>query len=267
MRRRTTSTASSKSSQSDSIIHGGGGDNQELDTLYDYLAKIILLGPSGCGKSCILHRFVKGEWKVLSSQTIGVEFSSKIVKVGSTGVKLQLWDTAGQERFRSLTRGYYRGSAGVVLVYDITNRDSFRKLPEFMADIKALTPSTVSVVVVANKIDVEEEEEHVTDAEVTEFCQRETNIPIVNASAYNGQNIDELFDRLTSMIVTKIELGVIDPEDMDSGVQYGQVPRWDSTISKNNGGSILKLLGGSRGRSTNGMSGRLDSQAQRSNCC
>lgn len=63
--------------------------------MYDYLAKIILLGPSGCGKSCLLHRFVKGEWRVLSSQTIGVEFASKIVRIGTGArrkrVKLQLW--------------------------------------------------------------------------------------------------------------------------------------------------------------------------------
>uniref|UniRef100_A0A060T7H0 ARAD1C28160p n=1 Tax=Blastobotrys adeninivorans TaxID=409370 RepID=A0A060T7H0_BLAAD len=88
MRRRApSSTSSLKSSVNDSII-----ENQELDPLYDYLAKIILLGPSGCGKSCLLHRFVNDEWKVLSSQTIGVEFSFKIVKCGqgSRGVKLQV---------------------------------------------------------------------------------------------------------------------------------------------------------------------------------
>lgn len=76
--------------------------------MYDYLAKVILLGPSGTGKSCLLHRFVKDEWRILSSQTIGVEFASKIVKVGTQGrrrrIKLQLWDTAGTERFRSVSR-------------------------------------------------------------------------------------------------------------------------------------------------------------------
>lgn len=258
MRRRATSTTSSKSSQSE--LYG----DQELDTLYEYLAKVILLGPSGCGKSCILHRFVKGEWKVLSSQTIGVEFSSKIVKVAqTTGVKLQLWDTAGQERFRSLTRGYYRGSAGVVLVYDITNRESFEKLGEFMSDVKALTPSTVSVVVVANKVDLLDEDpelEEVSQAEVLEFCNRNGNIPVINASALTGRNVDEIFDRLSSMIVTKIELGVINPEDMDAGVQYGQVPRWDGTIGRSNNRSLLTLLGGTRNH-TPSQPGR------RSGCC
>jgi small GTP-binding protein len=95
-----------------------------LGSMYDYLVKFILIGPSGCGKSCFLHRFIRDEWKALSSHTIGVEFANKIIRLGSGSrrkrLKLQLWDTAGQERFRSVTRSYYRGAAGALLVYDIT---------------------------------------------------------------------------------------------------------------------------------------------------
>ncbi|KAF2453400.1 hypothetical protein BDY21DRAFT_355751 [Lineolata rhizophorae] len=87
VRQRAPSTTSTNSSV-------GVQTNQELGSMYDYLAKIILLGPSGCGKSCLLHRFVKNEWRVLTSQTIGVEFASKIVKVGSGArrkrIKLQV---------------------------------------------------------------------------------------------------------------------------------------------------------------------------------
>ncbi|CAI4218895.1 unnamed protein product [Parascedosporium putredinis] len=122
---------------------------QELGSMYDYLAKIILLGPSGSGKSCLLHRFVKNEWRVLSSQTIGVEFSSKIIKVGTGArrkrIKLQLWDTAGTERFRSVSRSYYRGAAGAILVYDITSHTSFRAIQPFLNDARALaSPSSAS---------------------------------------------------------------------------------------------------------------------------
>src|ERR1700761_8760155 len=110
--------------------------------MYDYLAKIVLIGPSGAGKSCLLHRFVKSEWRILSSQTIGVEFASKIVKVGSSPhhtkrIKLQLWDTAGTERFRSVSRSYYRGAAGAVLVYDVANLATFQALPTFLSDVRA----------------------------------------------------------------------------------------------------------------------------------
>jgi small GTP-binding protein len=251
MRRRAPSTASSKSSVTDSIIA-----EQELDSLYDYLAKIILLGPSGCGKSCILHRFVQEEWKVLTSQTIGVEFSSKIVKVGQgptkRNLKLQLWDTAGQERFRSLTRGYYRGSAGVLLVYDISNRESFDKLGEFLADVKSLTAPNVSIIVIANKVDLQDEADPSTVvrmSEVLDFCARNDNLPLIHTSALSGQNIEEAFTRLASMILTKVELGVVDPEDIDSGVQYGEVPRWDSTLPRSRGTlSLGGLFGGRRQR-------------------
>lgn len=280
MRRRTVSTSSSRSSITGSFV----SETQELDSLYDFLAKIILLGPSGCGKSCILHRFVKGDWKVLTSQTVGVEFSSKIVKVGQgprlKRLKLQLWDTAGQERFRSLTRGYYRGSAGVLLVYDITSRASFAALSDFLADVRALTSPSVSIVVLGNKADLLETTDPtalVPESEVADFCMDHSSgtgsingsgggggggstnnsnggpssysknstssstflgsdISFLTTSALTGENIDESFRLLAGMILTKIEMGVIDPENMDSGVQYGDVPRWDRNSTRRGGG-------------------------------
>lgn len=243
MRKRTPST-SSKSSATDSILM-----DQELDSLYDYLAKIILLGSSGTGKSCLLHRFVEGDWRIMTSQTIGVEFSSKIIKVGEgsnkRNIKLQLWDTAGQERFRSLTRGYYRGSAGVLLVYDISTRETFEQLGQFLVDVKALTTPTVSIVVVANKVDLKHEvdpSQLVSNAEVMEFCVKNGDLPLMYTSAKTGFNVEEAFERLASIILTKIELGIIDPENIDCGVQYGEIPRWDSTIPRNS--KILGLIGG-----------------------
>ncbi|KAH8160150.1 hypothetical protein CIB48_g8093 [Xylaria polymorpha] len=136
---------------------GTAGD-QELGSMYDYLAKIILLGPSGTGKSCLLHRFVKNEWRVLSSQTIGVEFASKIIKVGTGArrkrIKLQLWDTAGTERFRSVSRSYYRGAAGAILVYDITSHNSFRGLQPFLNDARALASPNLTLLLAGNKLDL-----------------------------------------------------------------------------------------------------------------
>ncbi|XP_076315775.1 ras-related protein Rab-4B-like [Tachypleus tridentatus] len=87
---------------------------------YDFLFKFLVIGSAGTGKSCLLHQFIENKFKAESSHTIGVEFGSKVVNVGGRSVKLQIWDTAGQERFRSVTRSYYRGAAGALLVYDIT---------------------------------------------------------------------------------------------------------------------------------------------------
>ena len=149
-RQRRGSTTSSRSAERDAPA----GTGQEMASMYDYLAKVILLGPSGCGKSCLLHRFVKGEWRILSSQTIGVEFASKIVKVGTQGrrkrIKLQLWDTAGTERFRSVSRSYYRGAAGAILVYDISSQSSFAQLPTFLNDARALASPQLTTVLAVN---------------------------------------------------------------------------------------------------------------------
>ena len=243
--------------------------------MYDYLAKVILLGPSGCGKSCILHRFIKGEWRVLTSQTIGVEFASKIVKVGNQGsrkrVKLQLWDTAGTERFRSVSRSYYRGAAGAVLVYDISNQGSFAQLPTFLNDARALASPQLSVVLAGNKTDVLDpsvsqdlrdefgsvpsnrsstvgpslgSQQRATTSEAGRAVQQATaanwagqnRIPAsIEVSALSGDGVDEVFNKLARTILTRIELGEIDPDDPMSGIQYG-----DADYYRYDDGSSIK---------------------------
>ncbi|OBT57455.1 hypothetical protein VE04_02296 [Pseudogymnoascus sp. 24MN13] len=150
VRQRRSSAASEDS--------GHTARDQELGSMYDYLAKIVLLGPSGSGKSCLLHRFIKNEWRSLSSQTIGVEFASKIIRIGTGSrmkrIKLQLWDTAGTERFRSVSRSYYRGAAGAILVYDITSAATFAALPPFLADARALASPRLTTLLVGNKEDL-----------------------------------------------------------------------------------------------------------------
>jgi small GTP-binding protein len=201
---------------------------------------------------------VKGEWRVLSSQTIGVEFASRIVKVGTQGrrkrVKLQLWDTAGTERFRSVSRSYYRGAAGAILVYDIANQQTFNQLPTFLNDARALASPQLTVVLAGNKADLTEESQH-QDLLVDESSslpstssstigpglgsqQRATTAPTgrvvsqsiaanwanqnrilasMEVSALSGDGVDEVFNKLARTILTKIELGEIDPDDPMSG--------------------------------------------------
>ena len=221
---------------------------------------------------------IKG--RVLTSQTIGVEFASKIIRVG-TGtrrqrIKLQLWDTAGTERFRSVSRSYYRGAAGAILVYDISSHASFDALPTFLNDARALASPDLTVLLAGNKLDVTSEEEPIFD-QGPELSSSRTSkqssgmselsgslssspgyglsarlaatrapdgrevsppeasrwassasIPVtVEVSAYSGEGVDELFSRLARMILTKIELGEIDPGDPQSGIQYGDSSAWD----------------------------------------
>lgn len=200
---------------------------------YDYLAKIIIVGSSGTGKSSILHRFVKDDFNqsVLSSQTIGVEFSSKVIEVEDYKVKLQLWDTAGQERFRSLTRSYYRGSAGVVLCYDMTRSQTLLELEEFVQDVRALCDGS-SLVLVGNKCDLDENIE-VNEVDVAKFIKKNGIEYHLQSSAKNGYNVLEIFNTITTSILHKIETGEIDPEVQSFGVQYGDlIPNnWDQTVN------------------------------------
>jgi len=92
----------------------------EASDNYDLLFKFILIGNTGTGKSCILHRFTERKFKPSSAHTIGVEFGTKLINIGGKNIRLQIWDTAGQERYRAVTKNYYRGAVGGLLVYDIT---------------------------------------------------------------------------------------------------------------------------------------------------
>ncbi|CAB3359608.1 Hypothetical predicted protein [Cloeon dipterum] len=181
---------------------------------YDYLFKFLVIGSAGTGKSCLLHQFIESKFKEDSSHTIGVEFGSKVVPVSGKQVKLQIWDTAGQERFKSVTRSYYRGAAGALLVYDVTRRDSFNALANWLADARSLASPNIVVLLVGNKSDLESQRE-VTFLEASRFAQ-ENELMFLETSAKSGQNVVEAFSKCAKAIVTKIESGELDPDRIGS---------------------------------------------------
>lgn len=187
---------------------------------YDYLFKFILIGDSTVGKTCILTRFVDGWFKAESDPTIGVEFGSKVLKCKSgLTVRLQVWDTAGQESFRSITRSYYRGAIGALLVYDITNSSSFENLPTWLKDSLDATNQNIGLVLVGNKCDLESERQ--VNKEVAKNFAKENNLLFLETSAKSGTNIEKIFQILSEKILTKIETGLIDPES-ELGIKKGK---------------------------------------------
>ncbi|ORZ41493.1 ras family-domain-containing protein [Catenaria anguillulae PL171] len=190
-----------------------------MSDAYDFLLKFLIIGAAGTGKSCLLHRFIEGKFKHNSSHTIGVEFGSKIVPIGNHKVKLQVWDTAGQERFRSVTRSYYRGAAGALLVFDITSRESFGTLGNWLSDAQTLASPDIFILMVGHKSDLSAERQ-VSYEEASRFAQ-ENGLVYLEASALSGENVDEAFFKCARTILTKIEAGEIDPEKTNSGIQYG----------------------------------------------
>jgi len=121
---------------------------------YDYLLKFILVGDADVGKTCLLGRFVADEDWSTRGNTIGVDFGVKNCIVGQHRVKLNLWDTAGQESFRSITRSYYRGCSGVMLIYDVTCRESFEHLRRWCAEVREYAIDNPTVTIIGNKTDL-----------------------------------------------------------------------------------------------------------------
>lgn len=189
---------------------------------YNYLFKFLIIGNAGVGKSCLLHQFIENKFKSDTTHTIGVEFGSKVIRVGGKSVKLQIWDTAGQERFRSVTRSYYRGAAGALLVYDIASRDSYNSLIQWLNDARTLASPHIVVILVGNKKDQEADRE-VSLLEASRFAQ-ENEMMFMETSAMSGENVEETFLRCARNILSKIESGELDPDRIGSGIQYGEVP-------------------------------------------
>ncbi|KRZ37721.1 Ras-related protein Rab-4B [Trichinella pseudospiralis] len=170
---------------------------------YSYLFKYLIIGNSGTGKSCVLHQFLENKFKQDTAHTIGIEFGSKVVKIQDRSIKLQVWDTAGQERFRSLTKNYYNGAACALLVYDITCRQSFNAIAQWLSDARSLASPQIIVILIGNKKDLEDRRE-VTFMEASQFAQ-ENGMLFLETSALTGENIEETFLRCARSILTKIE--------------------------------------------------------------
>lgn len=121
---------------------------------YHYLFKFIVIGDTGVGKSCLVLQFIENKTRTTHDVTIGVQFGAKTINVKDKNIKLQIWDTAGQENFRSITRSYYRSAIGALLVYDITRKDTFTHIKNWLEEVKANGNPYMEILLVGNKNDL-----------------------------------------------------------------------------------------------------------------
>jgi Ras-related protein Rab-2A len=107
------------------------------------------------GKSCLLLQFTESKFRHQHELTIGVEFGAKTIEIDEKIVKIQIWDTAGQEAFQAITRTYYKGAVGALLVYDITRRETFNHITKWLEEVKANGSKSIVIILVGNKKDLE----------------------------------------------------------------------------------------------------------------
>lgn len=160
-----------------------------------YIFKILMLGDAGVGKTCLLQRFAKHRYTGYYKCTIGIEATVRDIDISGCVVKLQIWDTAGEERYRSIMSTYYRQVDGIVLVFDLTKRQSYSHVDYWLEEIKKCASSDVSVILVGNKCDAFENRQVQQEAAV--MYADNLNIPYVEASALSGYNVDRLFSKLS----------------------------------------------------------------------
>lgn len=165
---------------------------------YDLLFKILIIGDSGVGKSCLLLKFTDRYFNDSYISTIGVDFKIQTIQLDNKIIKLQLWDTAGQERFKTITTSYYRGAHGIVIVYDISDKESFLNVRNWIAEVNKYASDNVKLLLVGNKCDLQKERQ-VSIEEGTELANK-LNIPFVEASAKDSTNVQQLFIKLTTIL-------------------------------------------------------------------
>ena len=173
---------------------------------YDHLYKIIIIGDTSVGKTALLSKYLKGVFPTSPLSTVATEFATKIIQIKEGGyIKAQIWDTAGQEKYKSITFHHYKKSVGGLIVYDITKRSSYDNVKNWYNDLTTLGEKGCIIALVGNKLDLIERNERkreVSKSEAQAYAD-ENHMLFFETSAYNGNNINDIFEELLQTIYTE----------------------------------------------------------------
>jgi len=186
---------------------------------YAYLFKYIIIGDTGVGKSCLLLQFTDKRFQPVHDLTIGVEFGARMITIDQRQVKLQIWDTAGQESFRSITRSYYRGAAGALLVYDITRRETFNHLTRWLEEARQHANQSMVIMLIGNKSDMDHRRQ-VSKEEGEKFA-KDNGLIFLETSAKTAANVEEAFIGTAQKIYENIQNGIYDVTNESHGIKVG----------------------------------------------
>ena len=207
----------------------------EDDENYDMIFKILVIGDTGVGKSNLLLRYVKNEFAGDMRSTVGVEFGTKMMKIDGYEVKAQIWDTAGQERYRAITSAYYKGAKGVLIVYDITRKNTFDNVDKWLNDFKMKSDEDAAIVIVGNKSDLINERE-VSIEEATLKAQV-NHLAFFETSAKENENVHSAFISLITQVVKNYKKN--NSEDDFNGNSHMKKGKKKNFVNGSNGENIV----------------------------
>lgn len=167
---------------------------------YDEKVNIITVGDSTVGKTSIINLYFEEKKITNYLATVGIEHYSKNIQLGNKLVKLKVWDTAGQERFRSLTKNYFKNADGVIVVYDVSNRNSFNNIKTWISSINEnKSEDDIKVIIVGNKIDLQRE----VSFEEGKKAAGDYGFDYLESSAKNNTGVEEIFRKITIQVLSK----------------------------------------------------------------
>ena len=179
-----------------------------IESEFETLLKLVIIGDSGVGKSNFLFKYVEGQFSELHVATVGFDYKSKIVTLPESKkkVKLQIWDTAGQEKYMSVNKNLFQRVQGIILMYDITQRETFERLNIWLNIIKQMT-NDIPIILVGNKLDEENNPENGRIVEYNEgkAFAKENEFPFLEASGLNGTNVEKVFNTISELIIQHLQ--------------------------------------------------------------
>ena len=166
----------------------------------DIVYKVLLLGDSSVGKTCFLLRYCDKSFQDAHLSTIGLDYRLKTLTLkNKKSIKLQIWDTAGEDRFRAITKNYYKGANGIILIYDVTNLQTYENVKNWITQIREEANPNVIIYLAGNKIDIPEDSRAVKTSDGLKIAD-EYQLPFKETSAKDGMNVNEIFQELVEKI-------------------------------------------------------------------